>query len=1105
MKHKDLIEVRRDYRPVFTLGQEESELNWRSFIPHTNFLEFLRKIIDIVDGRDKRTALWLQGSYGVGKSHACSVVAHLLSDPVDEIKDYIEKDIQNPQIAGLIKNLRERKRFIPVYIIGTGDVPALEYMSFYIKSHIKKKLVELGLDTPIPQIEVELLIEQVSKEDENQILEKIPEYSSKSALLEDLKKNPPDDIALRKTHDYFAKKGIHISKDLKNWLVEVNNLIKENGYDGILLIWDEFTQVLDTGLKHLEKLQNLLAENPNLYLIVVSHRMADFYKEQFGEQTYRKVADRFVHHKLELVETTVFHILKRAVERKDGWEEVRNSKFAGLSHLIDHIIRLFETQKPKAEDIRDLYPLHPYTILLATHVAEKFFSSGRSIFGYLFEENGAFKKLMEKDVEEEPFLTVDTLWDYFSNQIRERDYGDFARDVVNHYINHENRIKELGKDHAKVFKTLMILNLLYKFTDYPQSYLHPTEENVKLTYTGTSLENRVGNILEKIHREGILQKSPDGKYLVLSSSLPEEELKEEEIRLRQEFKEAYKVIGVYAKEKVKEILLKDFYREADILILGPDESYRYKVKPSHRVQLVIGFPKTPAEKEEYREKFKKASGEVPHAVFIVWGDELREDKLLEWIKWKTRERIANSHRLVEEKNYAEGMANKILEDFLNRDVHLFVFFKNDEESISKRSIPYYLKKYSKDIFSKGPDALDIENKNLWDKTGKTLLSKLMTSQRADELREHISRGPEKDLQQALYDVDRKEIFLEDLSLNPKADPSHPIVNLSRKLEDILKKKQRLRVEDLKFLKESPYGLYNNKISAFMLAAAFKPFQNKLHRVGVGRASIKDLEDFVRAILEEKRSDIELRYGSETEDKLADLLKDIFINLVNFKEEDKDLIRVRNTVRNRILDMDIPIWSLAHLEDEVLGNFCSDTEFLKEVIREISRFIASSDTEFKDDYILTLSDNINKLKNSLKHLFAEENFIKGRKLFIERKIGQRKISKEKLGEKLRERLSRNAIFRDESQVSSTVDRLIEELEREIPEKREYREKSDEKNKADELKPISGLNTTPPGEPGLRYILQTLEHSELVNLIIDITKENQEIESLVRSWLKNRDYV
>jgi len=194
---------------------------------------------------------------------------------------------------------------------------------------------------------VELLIEQVSKEDENQILEKIPEYSSKSALLEDLKKNPPDDIALRKTHDYF----------------------KENGYDGILLIWDEFTQVLDTGLKHLEKLQNLLAENPNLYLIVVSHRMADFYKEQFGEQTYRKVADRFVHHKLELVETTVFHILKRAVERKDGWEEVRNSKFAGLSHLIDHIIRLFETQKPKAEDIRDLYPLHPYTILLATHVA----------------------------------------------------------------------------------------------------------------------------------------------------------------------------------------------------------------------------------------------------------------------------------------------------------------------------------------------------------------------------------------------------------------------------------------------------------------------------------------------------------------------------------------------------------------------------------------------------------------------------------------------------------------------------------------------------------------------------------------------------------------
>ncbi len=216
MKHKDLIEIRRDYRPVFTLGQEESELTWKSFIPHTNFLGFLQKVLNIVGGIEKRTALWLQGSYGVGKSHACSVVAHLLFDPFEEIKDYVEKDIQNSQIVGLIKNLRERKKFIPVYLIGTGDVPALEYMSFYVKNHIKNKLKQLGLDTPVQQTEVELLIKLVNKEDENQILEEIPEYNSKTALLEDLRKSPPDNIAVKKAYDYFAKKGIHISKDIKD-------------------------------------------------------------------------------------------------------------------------------------------------------------------------------------------------------------------------------------------------------------------------------------------------------------------------------------------------------------------------------------------------------------------------------------------------------------------------------------------------------------------------------------------------------------------------------------------------------------------------------------------------------------------------------------------------------------------------------------------------------------------------------------------------------------------------------------------------------------------------------------------------------------------------
>lgn len=1105
MKHKDLIEIRRDYRPVFTLGQEESELHWKSFIPHTNFLELLQKVINIVDGKDKRTALWLQGSYGVGKSHACSVVAHLLFDPFEEIKDYVEKDIQNPQVVGLIKNLRNRKRFIPVYLIGTGDVPDLGYMGFYVRNHIKNKLRQLGLDTPVLQTEVELLIEHVKKEDEDQILERIPKYNSKSALLEDLKRNPPDRDALKGVYDYFARKGIHIFKDIKEWLKEVNDTIKEAGYDGILLIWDEFTQVLDTGLNHLEKLQNLLAENPNLYLIVVSHRMADFYKEQFGEQTYRKVADRFVHHKLELAETTVFQILKRALDRKDRWAEVCSSRFSSLSYLVNHITKLFEVQRPKAEDIRNLYPLHPYTILLATQVAEKFLSAGRSIFGYLFEENGALNKLMEKDVEEEPFLTVDTLWDYFLEQIGERDYGDFARDIVNHYSNHKDRVREFGKDYVKVFKTLMILNLLYKFTDYPQSYLHPTRENVKLAYTGTPLESKINSILEIIHREGILQKNPDGKYMVLSSYLPEEELKEEESRLKSGFKDAYKVINTYVREQVEESLLKDFYRKVEVFILPPDESYRYKVRSTYRLPLVVGFPKTPAEKEAYKEKFQNASQQFPNAIFIIWGDEIGESRLSEWIKWKAREKVADSHRLYEEKNYAAKMANKILEDYLNRDAYLTLYFRGVGNTISKRDIPRYLKQYSAEIFNKGPEALGIENRNLWDKSGKGLLSKLIKSQRLDELKDHISRGPEKDLQEALYDIDRKEIFLEDLSLNPKADPSHPIVSLSGEIEEKFKNKQRLRVEDLKFLREPPYGLYNNKISAFILATALKPFQNRLYRVGVGRASLTDLENFSRSILEEKRSDIELRYGSESEDKLEGFLKDIFGNLVPFKEEDNDLIRVRNTIRDKIRSLGFPIWSLAHLEDKELENLHQDVEFLRGTIRELSKFIASSDAEFKDNYILQLSDKIEKLKNTLKRLLDEENLTQGMRSFIERKIGKRQIDKKGLGKKLKEEMSQNAIFWDESEVSSKVDKIIEDMERITSKQPEsVIEKPYTKAKLPRVEPIM-VSPTEYKEPDLKEHLLSLNHSQLVSLILNILDEYPEIKKSIEKWLKLMDHA
>ena len=1117
LKHKDLIDIRSDYRPVFTLGLEDSERNWKLFIPHQNFFEFLNKVLDLVEGRSKRTSLWLQGSYGVGKSHACSVIAHLLFDSWEDIRDYVEREFYNSQIAARIKNLRQNHRLIPVYLIGTGDVPSLEYLGFYVKSHIKKNLEKLDINSPLLGTEVELLINLVEKEDENQILKEIPEYETKEALLRDLKKFPPDNVALKKTYEYFAEKGIHVSKSFEEWIRKVVDLVKEWNYSGILLIWDEFTQILDTGFAYIEKLQNLLAENPDLYLIVVSHRMADFYKSQVSEETYRKVSDRFVHHKLELSEITVFHILKRALVKKDyhEWKEVAKSKFLEISSFIEKIPYFFEGQKPKVEDIKELYPLHPYTVLIATHVAEKFFSSGRSIFGFLFDERGALKDFLEKDVEAEPFLTVDSLWDYFFEQLKDQDYGDFARDIINYYFNNEEKVRDLGSDYLKVFKTMLILNLLYKSADFPQIHLHPTKENIILAYAGTPLIRNIEEILERIHTEGVLQRSPDEKYLVLSSSLPQEELKNEEWKLKERYNRVSKIIEEFA---LRDYLLKEFekdeLRKRELIIVLPDESYKHKLSSGWKLQIVLGFYQTQAEREKYKEIFKKGSEERKDAVFIIWDEEFGEDKLSEWIRWKAREIVARNHNFHQEANESQRRADLVLKKFLNRDVYCLVYFRGEEKKIAKRDISSYLIECSEKIYTEGPESLNIRNSNLWTKSGKDLVSKILTAERLKELEEVLSKGPQKELKGALYDKYKTKIFIEDLSINPKADPSCPIVSLSRKLEELFKDKPKFKSENFNFLRRPPYGLYDNKVSAFMLACALKPLQKRIYKVGVGKASIQDLQEFCRGILEGKRTNIDFRYGSEAEDRLADLLRDIFSNLVKFGEEDKYLIRVRNTIREEIMKIGFPLWALAHLDEETLKNYSPDTEFLRKIFRDLSKFIGSSDTEFKEEKLQKLLNDLDPLRISLMQIINKENILKGKRLFIERKIGFRDIDIEEIIRKVEENLSTNANFWDEAQVSSVVDSFIQKIEKEKLLAKEKLEKDMNINISGKYKPnlqiikdkISDTQEyfKPKGED-LLSIIKTIPYYDLIELTNEVIKKFPEVRTFIMELLKQKGYA
>ena len=92
MRYGDIIGVRANFDDTFNIIQEKLN-SWKGFITNSQFENNLNKILlafsaPQTDSNYKKS-IWVQGTYGTGKSHSTSVVKHILCDEYEEIEDFI--------------------------------------------------------------------------------------------------------------------------------------------------------------------------------------------------------------------------------------------------------------------------------------------------------------------------------------------------------------------------------------------------------------------------------------------------------------------------------------------------------------------------------------------------------------------------------------------------------------------------------------------------------------------------------------------------------------------------------------------------------------------------------------------------------------------------------------------------------------------------------------------------------------------------------------------------------------------------------------------------------------------------------------------------------
>jgi len=1016
MKFSEIIGLQDYFQPVFNLENETGDY-WKQFIPNDKFYDILNKTLLSVNSTQEKDKLsiWLVGRYGTGKSHASSVIKHLLWDSFDSIEDYVEERITKVEIREKLKAFRKEKKIIPVVLKGGGNVTDARTLSLEIERAVKKSLKDLGISIQVKS-DFERIIDRINDSFLNwdAIISENPDLemyvSSKDEIV---KKLENEDIEFLKIVEHIlSKKNIHFSHEkISIWLSEISNELISNGLsNGLMIFWDEFTTILEkeTISEIINEIQSIaeLSTKDNVYIYLISHR--DY--NQFGrnvQDILDKVRGRFHTIQYPMVPITTYQILSSALKRKkiNEWEKLRDKIFedVSLNNLINVITQNIDGVNVK-KSIKDLYPIHPYTVYLSTFLANNIGSTQRSIFNFLYDNDFGFIKFLENEVSETTLLTPDLLWDFYADEL-DRDKENRFMQVLEKYNTYKNQVEDKNPNYLKVFKGVLLLNSLYRITDYsnPETdKVRPHYDNIKNLFTGTDTKNFVDYTLDYIDKQEIIQKNPNDLFEISSTSLPRQEVEIEKEKLKNQYKNINQIIefdkiknrleNLFNEENgiLRKTRVNFFSSEATIHILKNNLSKHFT--PSYFVDFAIFLKITDDENDAIENLIKeiKEDSDFKHITFINVQESLGEDRYKNFIEYLARANVLRNHSYNDESSKEEDFAAKILNSWIDSVKYVDVYSSFSETKIVRdiTSIGKYINdEIAPKIFDKGIDNLNIKTATVWQvQAAKKAIEYVLNANNRQDI-ETQPKGQYSYIKDLFKDKNLDYIVKSDLEIKDDTLP-HPVIEICNQVKTKIKQASNKPsfnlAEELRFLTQPPYGLYTNILNMAVLGFAFREYIDKLYIASSGQLiNSITMRDKINGIFEcwQKNNGcdkLNVRLGSEEEKELIKELADLFDI-----QEYSGLQDVRWKIKNKVKKIGFPIWSLKFSDIQY--------EHQKVIIDNINKIVFElTDTEIDVSFVKELLPKIHDNRFDLQQIFNSNNFEKGFNNFIIN-IGCGKIS------------------------------------------------------------------------------------------------------------------
>ena len=528
MKLSDIVRINSNFKNAINLYLNlNKEDKIASYIPTASSVAILNTYIDAVFSNNGKANL-LIGPYGKGKSHLLLVLLSILSKENDlvVISDLIDKvAVVNKEVAAKCrKYVKSDNKVLPVIISNSQDDLRQTFMIA-----LNNALIRVGLEEIMPDTffsEALNVIDNWKKNYKNTYSLFVDSLKIEGISIKDfctdLENCDSDALSLFKQLYPNLTSGSAFNPlaggDVLIMYKSVAEKLKEYGYSGIYIVFDEFSKYIESQSKNavgqnMKLVQDLCelsddSKDPQIFMTLVTHKAIKEYSNFLSEviiNAFSGIEGRIRDIEFITSSKNNYELIKNAlmVNDKKLAQIPNKSIYLGKKILDDYYsIPAFEStfERGDFETIvaKGCFPLNPCAAYLLLNISEKVAQNERTLFTFISkDEANSLAQYVRNHTESDDWgINADLIYDYFK--------GIFKKEVSeesihSEWLNAEYALKKSkNEEERRILKSLAVITIANKIDDLPA-----TSSIIGLS---AGVEN-AENILEELEHRKVLYKN----------------------------------------------------------------------------------------------------------------------------------------------------------------------------------------------------------------------------------------------------------------------------------------------------------------------------------------------------------------------------------------------------------------------------------------------------------------------------------------------------------------------------------------------------------------------------------------------------------------------